>query len=108
MTQEQKIWMGLRIRDVRRQRGLSGAELARAVGLSAQAFSSIERGSCPRLEVMVDIVETLDVSMDYIVRGIRPEQRRWGLVFHSDDELESLGETEKETNGEKAAESDRP
>lgn len=56
----------------------------------------------------MDIVETLDVSMDYIVRGIRPEQRRWGLVFHSDDELESLGETEKETNGEKAAESDRP
>ena len=84
------MWMGLRIRDVRQQRGLTGAELARALHVSAQTLSGIERGTCPRLELMVDIVEMLDVSMDYIVRGIIPEQRRWGLVFHSDDELESL------------------
>lgn len=102
MTQEQKIWMGLRIRDVRKQRGLSGVELARAVGLSAQAFSNIERGACPRLEVMVSIVEALDVSMDYIVRGIPPEQRRWGLIFHSDDELEPLSEAAGEADGEEA------
>lgn len=90
MTQEQKIWMGLRIRDVRQQRGLAGVDLARAVGISSQSLSGIERGSCPKLEVMVDIAETLDVSLDYILRGIIPEQRRWGLVFHDDEELEQL------------------
>lgn len=75
---------------MRYQRGLSLKVLAEQIGITGKHLSSIEHGEGASLDVMVDLVEELDVSLDYVVRGIWPEEMRWGLVFHDEDELEAL------------------
>lgn len=81
--------MGMRIRDIRTQRRISLKEMSELTGISDSHLSNIEHEkSHPALEGVVDIVKALDVSLDYIVRGIRPLHNTSGLVFHSDDELE--------------------
>ena len=82
-------WVGLRIRDIRQQRKISMKEMAGLVDLCSSSLSNIEHNRThPSLEMVVKIVSVLDVSLDYIVRGIRPLHGTGGLVFRSDDELE--------------------
>ena len=81
--------MGMRIRDVRQQRKISLKEMEVLIQLRNCTVCNIENGKYhPSLETVVRIVTALDVSMDYIVRGIRPLHNPSGLVFRSDDELE--------------------
>lgn len=90
MTDEEWKFVGYRIRDIRRQRGISILELAQIAGICETHLSNIELGKKKAsMNTMVDIVRALCVSMDYIVLGIRPQLGGWGLVFRSDDELES-------------------
>lgn len=89
MTEDQWRLMSIRIRDIRQQRKISLKEMARLIDTHLCSISNIEHNRAhPSLECLVRIVTVLDVSMDYIVRGIRPAHNSSGLIFHSDDELE--------------------
>ena len=89
MEEIEWIRLGMRIRDVPMQRNISQKELGARVGLEGASISNIERSRAhPSLEGLIRIVNVLDVSLDYIVFGIRPLHSSDGLVFRSDDELE--------------------
>ncbi len=88
MTPEELIRIGIRLRDVRLQRGVSQKELAARASLSTTQISSIEHGRHITLDSVVALATVLDVSLDYIIRGIRPQAGAWGLIFRSDDELD--------------------
>ncbi len=88
MTREQKIHMGLRLRDIRIQRDISLAALSECCGVSAAHIGNVEHGlRSISLDALVDIVQALDVSLDYIVLGVRQAAVCGALVFRSDDEL---------------------
>lgn len=89
MKPEDWICLGMRIRDIRQQRQFTSKALAEMAGIAPSHLSNIERAhAVPSLEAVVAIVSVLDVSMDYIVLGIRPPFNHSGLVFRSNDELE--------------------
>ena len=60
--------MGMRIRTIRRQRGLTQEELAEQVGISASFLGHLERGTrVAGLETLVTLCNTLDVNPDYLL-----------------------------------------
>ena len=65
--------LGMRIKLARTRRGLNQAELARAIGISKNSMSLIERDLSNTAFLWVQkIAETLNVSLDYL--GGRKEQ----------------------------------
>ena len=82
-------FLGLRMHDIRIQRKISLKRLYEMTGCSDAHLSNIEHNrSHPSVENLAAIVTALDISLDYIVLGIRPISNPTGLVFRSDDELE--------------------
>jgi transcriptional regulator with XRE-family HTH domain len=66
--------LGGEIRQLRSQRGMSAAALARAVAVSPSLISQIERGvTTPSIEVLWAIARALDVSMGAFFQETRPE-----------------------------------
>lgn len=67
--------IGQRIRALRTERGLSQADLARAVGISPAYACNIESGvaRCHNVELMTSIAAELGVTLDYLV-GNDPDQ----------------------------------
>ena len=60
--------LGQKIVRLRKQKKLSQAEVAQAVGVSRDAISKYERGDIvPSVENAKKIAEVLDVSLDYLV-----------------------------------------
>ena len=90
MSDEERKLMGRRIRDIRTQRGFTIRQLAEMAGLSETHMGNIERGGKVGLETLIVLVRALDVSLDYIVMGVHPQTGGYGLLFRSDDELESM------------------
>ena len=81
--------IGARIQDVRIQRKISRKEMQALTGLDESTICNIEHGRThPSLESLLRLVDVLDISLDYIIYGIRPLHSADGLVFRSDDELE--------------------
>ena len=66
--------IGFRIRAARRWRGMSQAELARRIRISANSLNGIELGhtKSPRGDVVRRIAQALQVSGDYLL-GLRDE-----------------------------------
>lgn len=63
--------MGKRIRGLRKQQGLTQAELAQKVGISTSFMGHIERGTrIASLETLVGLSRTLEISLDAMVTGI--------------------------------------
>jgi transcriptional regulator with XRE-family HTH domain len=63
--------VGLAIRNLREQRGLSRTELAAAVGLSAQSIELYELGRrTPKLDQLVVIANVLEVPLTELVREV--------------------------------------
>jgi|GEM_PF-857175 len=64
-----------RIRKIRRERDLSGTEIARKLGISAQYYYSIERGQRNlSADLAVSLAEIFNVSVDYLLgRDDNPE-----------------------------------
>jgi DNA-binding XRE family transcriptional regulator/mannose-6-phosphate isomerase-like protein (cupin superfamily) len=59
--------LGPRLRQVRRERGLSVRELARRIGCSASLISQIERGlSAPSVGIAYSMATELRTSLDYL------------------------------------------
>ena len=63
--------LGVRIAALRRQRGISQQELARAICVSASAVGMYEQGRRePSLDRLVAIAEVFEVSTDFLLTGI--------------------------------------
>ena len=63
--------MGQRIRGLRRERGLSQAELAARLGISASAMGMYEQGRRePSADTLVALARELEVTTDYLLTGM--------------------------------------
>ncbi len=60
---------GLRVRDLRIERGMSQEELADALGCRQEAVSAIERKGPKTLRTTIKVAAALDVSPSYIAFG---------------------------------------
>ena len=66
--------LGTRIREARQRYGMSQAELARRIGISAVAMNQMELGETdPRASRITAIAETLHVSTDSLLLGRQGE-----------------------------------
>ena len=64
-----KTVLGQRIRDARKQKGLTQEDLAEKAGIGTMYLGEIERGKkMPSLNTFCQIVEALDISADYLLR----------------------------------------
>ena len=59
---------GLRLKDVRKDSGMSQADVADEIGVTKSAYANYEQGTRePSLKVLKAICDTLDVSCDYLL-----------------------------------------
>lgn len=62
--------LGIRVRTIRRQAGMTQEELAEKVGISASFLGHIERGSrVASLETLVALCNTLNISPVYLLEA---------------------------------------
>ena len=65
--------LGERIGALRRSKGLSQAELAQKLGISASAMGMYEQGRRePAIQTLVALSRELEVTTDYLLKGIEP------------------------------------
>lgn len=65
--------IGERVCQLRRERGMTQAELAKVTGVSGSFIGHIERAEkVPSLETMARLGEALGVSLDWLVLGNKP------------------------------------
>ena len=85
--------VGDRIRKARRRCGLSGAELARRLGVDRQHLYAVEHGKIkdPGVAIVAKITEVLDVSADYIVSGRHAPRRPYVELDEMDEDGEKVG-----------------
>ncbi len=76
-----KKTMGNRIKERRKELGLTQETAAEELGISVKHFSEVERGIAGlSIENLIKLSGLLAVSLDYIVKGEK-EARRWeGVV----------------------------
>ncbi len=94
--------LGYRIQELRKKKGLSQTELANAVGVSYAQISRYEnKGSQPPAEILNNLSNILDTSVDYIINGNSSEKAKATLidakVLSYFKEVESLPDEEKST-----------
>jgi transcriptional regulator with XRE-family HTH domain len=59
-----------KLRKARKEKGFSQGQLAQRIGVDLQRVSKYERGvNVPTTDIMVRIADTLDVSLDYLLRN---------------------------------------
>ncbi len=57
-----------RIREIRKERGLSQAKVAKRIGMEQTQYSRYERGENEiKVNVLIDICTALNVSSDYLL-----------------------------------------
>ena len=56
-----------KIRQLRKDRHLTQAELAKEVGLSARGYQDLELGAKPRYDALLHIADFYDVSVDWLM-----------------------------------------
>ena len=65
-----------RIRQRRKELGMSSAEVAGKIGRAVHYYGDIERGTCGMsIETLLDLAHYLDLSVDYILFGQAGEER---------------------------------
>ena len=86
-----------RLKDLRKQAGLTQVDVAEKLGISQPAYASWERGvKKPTQENLVKIAQTLNVSVDYLVGNLEEkadELDNIELLFR----MNSKGLTKEET-----------
>lgn len=83
----EKTDLGLRIKEVRVNKGFTQETLSEKAGIGVTYLSEIERGlKMPSLKTFIKIVETLDVSADYILR----DEVTAGKSYVDDEIIEML------------------
>ena len=56
-----------KIRQLRKDRHLTQAEVAKEVGLSARGYQDLELGAQPRYDALLHIADFYDVSVDWLM-----------------------------------------
>ena len=56
-----------KIRQLRKDRHLTQAEVAEEVGLSARGYQDLELGAKPRYDALLHIADFYDVSVDWLM-----------------------------------------
>ena len=83
--------LGERIVSLRQQRGISQADLAKGLDVSRQAVSKWEKGqSSPDTVKLIQLAEFLDVEVEYLATGIKPEPK--SVVLNVVETLERVEE----------------
>lgn len=93
--------MGVRIAALRRQAGLSQAELARRLQCSPSAVGMYEQGRRePPADLLVRMARVFDVSTDYLLTGTlrEPQDQRTfaDVLLHSLSEAEQTAASRKD------------
>ena len=66
-----------KIRQLRRERHLTQAQVAKEVGMSARGYQDLELGAKPRFDALRNIADFYDVSVDWLMdRTDNPKARR--------------------------------
>ena len=66
-----------KIRQLRKDRHLTQAEVAKEVGLSARGYQDLELGAKPRYDALLHIADFYDVSVDWLMgRTANPHAHR--------------------------------
>lgn len=88
-----KQMIGIRIGDLRKQKGLTQEKLAEKMGVSPKYLSSIERGKeNPTLDMIINLAQSLDVGIADIFTFIEvedPSKRKFlitSLLKEADEE----------------------
>ena len=75
-----------RIRQRRKELGMTSAEVAGKIGRAVHYYGDIERGTCGMsIETLLDLSHYLDLSVDYILFG------QAGLSAHGFDDTRKAG-----------------
>ena len=73
--------IGSRINALRRERGLTQEVLAERMEVSVQMISNLELGKkAIRPENLIKVCDALNVSADYVLRGVRTERETEGFM----------------------------
>ena len=76
---------GMRIKAMRKSKGITQEKLAEEVGLSLEAISKIERGiRGASVEVLYDISRYFDTEMEYVAFGIKKTVDFYGIEVPKD------------------------
>ena len=74
-----KLTMGDRIKEARKNQGLTQEQLAERLDISVEFIGQIERGlKLPSMQVFVKLIENLNVSADYLLRDSVSTGRLFG------------------------------
>lgn len=87
--------LGARIAALRREAGMSQAQLAALLQISPSAMGMYEQGRRePSVQILVQLAKALDVSTDYLLTGVpapgeqqRVEQMLLSRICRADDRL---------------------
>lgn len=89
ITQIQYAAIGARIRSRRLEMGLTQAQLGRLAGVSGSFVGHLERAEkIPSVETLMRLCIGMDMSMDYLVMGVRRECERTRCALY--EELREL------------------
>ena len=79
---------GKRIQKLRRERGMTQAQLAERIGISADNLGRIERGlQGVSIDLLIELARFFAVSMDYIALGHEMQMDTVKTMIHSAIEL---------------------
>ena len=79
---------GARVRQTRKERGITQAQLAKQAGIGQQAISDIERGKQPTHAALYAINDILDIAMtDALTPGIEFDPYEEEIIINYFDQL---------------------
>jgi transcriptional regulator with XRE-family HTH domain len=87
-----------RLRDLRRERGLTGAELAKALGITQQSISKYESGQgTPSQDKLAKLAAFFNVSTDYLL-SLTDVKEPYKKPIKYDEALKILENTKRNNN----------
>lgn len=83
-----KEYIGTRIRSARREKALTQAQLAEAIGKAVESVSNVERGAAlVGLDTLFQIAKALDKPMTFFFEGIEASRTVNSRRVNAEDEL---------------------
>ncbi|CAA0173511.1 helix-turn-helix domain-containing protein [Tenacibaculum maritimum] len=81
----------LRLKELLKEKGITGKELADKIGISVTGMSNIVKGqSLPRQEVLLQIAKTLDVDIKDLFHSTKTTMDPKTEIQHIINQLENL------------------
>lgn len=88
--------IGERISELRRERGLSQAQLAKQLDVSRQAVSKWENDlAAPDTIKLIQLADFLDTDVEYLATGVKPIYQEAPIVVNMVEKVEQVKVVEK-------------